>query len=58
MNETPALNNALARIQKMAGSNAPYGARVNAEQIYAQEYDTLVRRGLKPRLRAKYRVKA
>ncbi len=43
------------RLQKLASFNGPYGARVGAEQQYAQAYQALVRLGLRPQIRTKYR---
>jgi hypothetical protein len=54
--ETSAFNRALSELQRLAGTGAQYGSRVNAEQNYALAYDAMVREGLRPKLRAKYRV--
>ncbi len=51
------IEQAMTRIQKMAASNAPFGARINAEKEYALAYDRLVAKGERPKLRAKYRLK-
>jgi hypothetical protein len=58
MNETSEYERALKKLQSQAGSESvPYGARVNAEQRYAIAYDDMVRLGIKPPLRRKYRVR-
>lgn len=44
------------RLQKLAGTNAPYGAKVTAEQNYGQAYEALARLGLRRPLRGKYRA--
>lgn len=49
------LDSAMARVQRMAAQNAPLGARVNAEQEYALAYQKLVRAGIRPQIRRKYR---
>jgi hypothetical protein len=54
--EFNALNRALAELQRIAASGTQYGTRVKAEQNYALAYDAMVREGLRPKLRAKYRV--
>lgn len=50
-----AIGTATQKLQKLASFNGPYGARVNAEQEYGQSYQDLVRLGLRPQIRAKYR---
>ena len=55
MDESPRLNAALAKLQRMAADNPPLGSRVTAEQEYADAYDEMVRRGTRRKLRAKYR---
>jgi hypothetical protein len=55
MEDTRRLDAALARLQRMASDNLPIGSRITAEREYAQAYDELVRKGLRLRLRAKYR---
>ena len=50
------LDTRLARLQRMASDNLPYGMRVNAEQEYAIAYDNLVRVGARRPLRHKYRL--
>jgi hypothetical protein len=46
----------LARLQKLSASGAPIGMRQTAETVYAQAYQTLVRLGLRPQIRRKYRT--
>lgn len=57
MNESPRMNNAIDRLQRIASTNAPLGMRVNAEQEYSLAYEQLVRQGLRMKLRAKYRIR-
>lgn len=52
----PSLNQALAKLQKLAFDNAPLGARVAAEQQYGKAYQIEVAQGTKPQIRKKYRV--
>lgn len=50
-----AFNLASERLQKLAARNAPFGTRQSAEQQYSQAYQALVRAGLAPQIRGKYR---
>lgn len=50
------LNATLERLQKLAASNAPYGAKQGAEANHAAAYQALVRLGARPQIRAKYRT--
>lgn len=43
------------RLQKLAASNAPFGTRGNAEKLYGESYQALVRTGQRRQLRGKYR---
>jgi len=59
MNESPQFEQALARLRSLAGPDVkPIGTRIRAEIRYGQEYQKLVRQGLKPQLRQKYRLHA
>jgi protein tyrosine/serine phosphatase len=49
------MDKTLERLQRMAASNAPFGARQGAENEYGQAYQVLVRLGVRRQLRAKYR---
>lgn len=56
MGVTPQFEAALTKLQKQAGQGgAPYGARVNAENEYGIAYQQMVRKGLAPQIRGKYR---
>lgn len=50
-----ALNARLVKLQSLASVGATYGSRCNAEQLYGDAYQALVRTGQRPQLRAKYR---
>lgn len=49
------LNRTHERLQKLASISGTYGARLGAEQNYAEAYQALVRAGLRPQIREKYR---
>lgn len=49
------IDQAHARLQRLAASNAPYGAKVTAENNYGAAYQQEVRAGRKPQIRGKYR---
>lgn len=51
------LDAAIARLQKLAANNSPFGGRQGAETEYANSYQQLVRLGARPQLRAKYRAR-
>jgi len=46
---------ALDKLQKLAGVGAPFAARTGAEARYGDAYQEEVRNGTKPQLKAKYR---
>jgi len=50
------IDQALERLQRLASDNVPYGSRVTAEKNYGEAYQMLVRKGLKPQIRRKYRL--
>ena len=54
---SPRLDAALDKLQRLAGPDAkPLGTRVRGELEYGAAYQELVRAGLKPQLRGKYRL--
>lgn len=56
MEELRRLELAAERLQKLAASNAPLGSRQGAETNYSNAYQACVRVGIKPQIRAKYRI--
>jgi len=54
---TPRYEAALAALKRMAASaTLPIGRRANAEQEFGQAYTEMVQRGMRPKLRGKYRL--